>query len=568
MRAGDSWDILLLSVRSSVHLSMADKRNKPDFGLDGAFIERMNWKRANTRIQNDVQTDFIFAPHLSSIYSHSEEALLEEVQGKLRGGRFAPQVPITIEVPKSAQMRVAKGRRSDGPNFSRPGSIPLPHDRLLYQALADEAAAIVESATDRTRSFAHQLSPAGSPEMFQANRKCWSAMQSRLSSLLDDEANRFVLKIDVANCFSSVNQHTLIKALHSTGYPSELGAVLENMLVRFTNDRSSRGIIQGVYPSDLFGDFYLTAIDQFLGDIQLPSVRYVDDIYILLPTARAAHRTLREVTDKLRSYDLMLNEAKSYVTTAKALNNDEPDLDKMFNQAIAEYREFLLDNQEVRSYGFQAVWHPKSAAVASEESHEVEGLEVLFSSIPDYRESAEQIERFCLPLLGSAGSDYAVNYVLEHFVEKPSMSQFYCAYLNRFIEVDDEITERLSALLESDRITFDWQRMWILAALSNSGALSDATLKKAQQLAQSGNSHEALRAAAMPVVAKLGSYNRRKSLVDSYATLGSPYLQSALLYSSRYFPPVERRNAMSAWSAHNQLNRLIATALPALVSSQ
>ena len=68
------------------------------------------------------------------------------------------------------------------------------------------------------------------------------------------------MKIDVANFFGSLNLHTLINVLADSGYPQVLSSRLEAILTSYTDDRSSRGILQGNYPSDLFGNFYLAPI--------------------------------------------------------------------------------------------------------------------------------------------------------------------------------------------------------------------------------------------------------------------------------------------------------------------
>jgi len=44
---------------------MADKRNKPDFGIDRTVVAQFDWRLALRRIEHDVRTDFIFAPHTS-----------------------------------------------------------------------------------------------------------------------------------------------------------------------------------------------------------------------------------------------------------------------------------------------------------------------------------------------------------------------------------------------------------------------------------------------------------------------------------------------------------------------
>jgi Reverse transcriptase (RNA-dependent DNA polymerase) len=261
--------------------AMADRQSTNRFGLDPAELKKLNWKLATRRILVDVRSDFIYAPHISNVFRHAADALIEEVRGELKRGQFGPGAPVTIDVPKSSRVQVLP-RGSRGPTFSRPGSILLPKDRLIYQVFADTAAPIIEKATDRSRSFSHRLLPTDSAEMFEASRTSWNRMQQALNRL--SKLNRgYVLKADVANCFASVNQHILVNHLESVGYPGSLKNALDAMLVLYTGDRSSRGLLQGVFPSDLFGNFYLNPIDQMFEDLDVPSVRYVDDIYVFLP---------------------------------------------------------------------------------------------------------------------------------------------------------------------------------------------------------------------------------------------------------------------------------------------
>jgi hypothetical protein len=144
---------------------------------------------------------------------------------------------------------MAVSPRRLGPSFSRSGSILLPHDRLLYQALADEAAPIVRTRTDSTRSFSHQLAEPSSASMFLPTRTCWGELQKSLTKHSQLETNKYILRLDVANFFGSLNLHTLINVLNDSGYASTLSARLEAILTSYTGERSSRGILQGIYPS-------------------------------------------------------------------------------------------------------------------------------------------------------------------------------------------------------------------------------------------------------------------------------------------------------------------------------
>ncbi len=447
-----------------------------------------------------------------------------------------------------------------GPNYSRPGSILLPNDRLFYQALADQAAPIVERATDHERSFSHQLSSPSSAAMFRSSRGCWNDLQDANRRHARAEGVRYALRVDIANYFGSLNQHKLINILSDRGYPAPLASKLEEMLLGHTGERNSRGILQGMYPSDLFGNFYLAPIDQFLkDDLRVLSARYVDDIHIFLESIDASVDVVRRLIPMLRSYDLILNEAKSRILPAKTLLTEEPDLEELFNAAFEEAKDQLSDEEIQSEYGFQAEWDDDIDQEKREEL-ELAATKALFDSIGDYEGSEENIERFCLPLFARAHSDYAVDHVLEAFNERPSMSQIYAAYLAGFLQYA-EVKKFLAGMLK-DGTTMDWQRMWVLAALMQAEAPVNGAVKNSLALLESGVRDQTLRASAAIYVGRFGDSPARIKLNRLYSAQPL-YVQLAIYYSSRDWPTAERRTAKSSWADHSPLHDLLTTALEA-----
>jgi hypothetical protein len=534
---------------------MADIKAGEPFGIDAAVLAKIDWNLALKRISHDLRTDFIYAPHLGFIYSKAGKKLIAQVSGDLKAGQYSPGVPLTIEVPKSFRIRVAVPSKRLGPSYSRPGSILLPRDRLFYQVLADKAAPIIKAKTNVTRSFSHQLAPSGSPSMFLSTRVCWSALQKALAQHAKSATIHYILKIDVANFFASLNLHTLINVLNDSGYPKPLSTRLEAILTSYTGERSSRGILQGIYPSDLFGNYYLAPIDRFLEDYGVPSARYVDDIYIFVESVEATDHLLRQLIPTLRAYDLVLNEAKSVVMPKSAFRTEEPDLEALFDAAVEEISEQVEDDDFNADYGFQSEWDEEAP---DEKDLELKATTILFDSLSDYPGQEENIERFCLPLFSKAGSDYAVTHVLDAFKKRPSMSQIYAAYVAKFLE-EDSVHASLLGLLK-DGSLMDWQKMWILAALSQVSDADDAAVKVALGLLKDANRHEALRAVAAVYVGRFGDHARRRSLIAAYPSV-SEYIQAAIYFSSRRWPAAERATAKASWGSHGPLNSLVTTAM-------
>jgi hypothetical protein len=537
---------------------MASRQSSSQFGIDPAVLKTIDWKLGTRRVLADIRSDFIYAPHFSAVFRHAAEDLIAEVKDELKSGRFGPGPPITIDVPKSSRMHVVP-RGSRGPTFSRAGSILHPKDRLVYQILGDQAAPLIKKNTNRRRSFSHRILPKD-PEMFEASRTSWNRMQTQLNKLGQSKKG-YVIKADIANCFASINQHTLMDLLESIGYPATLRNALDTFLVLNTGDRSSRGLLQGIFPSDLFGNFYLNPIDQVFEDLAIRSVRYVDDIYVFVPSLDKAEEITRDLTTKLRDYDLILNESKSKLLHSNSILVEEPDLEKLFANASEE----LAGDEFDSDYGFQSEWNDDDDEARGQDAKtlELRATIILFDSITEFPMHVEKIERFCLPLFAAARSDYAVDHVISVFPNRPAMSQIYCSYLSNFLD-SEKVCQALLILLTNEELHYDWQRMWILASLMTPDSSDDATVSIGLKIFRDGYRHEALRAVAAIFTAKQGKFTRQKELSDLYGSTGSTYLQTAILYGARYFQAAKRRTAIKSWGGQSSTHMLVAKSVQAL----
>jgi hypothetical protein len=255
----------------------------------------------------------------------------------------------------------------------------------------------------------------------------------------------------------------------------------------------------------------------------------------------------------------VLNEAKSIVMPKSALLTEEPDLEALFSAAVDEIAAQVEDSHIHTDYGFQSEWEDEESEEETDETDlQLQATTSLFDSLEDYPGSEENIERFCLPLFAVAESDYAIAHVKESFKKRPAMAQIYSAYLAKFIS-DDSLATFLTQLL-MDSALFDWQKMWLLGALSQRASVSNDTVKAVMDLLRDANRHEALRAVSAIFVGRFGDHARRTELGAIYGSV-SNYTQAAIYYSSREWRGVERRNAKANWSGHGPLHNLITIAL-------
>jgi hypothetical protein len=541
---------------------MADLKLGEPFGMDANALNKIDLGVSIKRILNDVKTDFIYAPHLNLIYSRAGDALKAAVTDEIKAGQFSPGIPVSIEVPKSFRIPVESTKRL-GPTYSRPGSILLPKDRLLYQALADQSAVVINKALDSIRSFSHQLAEPDNPSMFLSTRKCWNDLQTALHKNAGEKATHYVLKIDIANYFGSINLHTLINVLNDSGVDKAYSSRLEAMLTAFTGERSSRGILQGIYPSDLLGNFYMAPIDRMLKDMDVPSARYVDDLYVFVESVDHADRILRDIIPALRSYDLSLNESKCKIMPKNLLHTMEPDLDALFQAAVDEIAAQINEEDFDADYGFQSEWEGDDDDGVEEDEVDASPIVLaatisLFNSVDQYPGQEENVERFCLPLFSKAESDHAVDHVKDAFRRRPAMAQIYASYLSKFLSNAD-LRAFVNELVADKGLT-DWQRMWVLAAMMLAPTPTDDEVKLAMDIARDGARHDALRAVAAYFVGRFGDYARRTSIRATYPQT-SNYVQAAIYASSRFWPNVERSNAKATWAGHGSLHSLLTIAM-------
>ena len=454
-------------------------------------------------------------------------------------------------------------------NFTRPGSILCPIDRLVYQALGDLLAPTLEAQLDRTRTFSHVVAEAGSEgHLFEPEHLCWERFQTALRK--SASKGGFFVKADVANYFERIPQHHLINLMIASGSVPEATRLVEEIFLAF-QERNSFGIIQGVFPSDVFGNFYLSDVDAYCEIHGIQSLRFVDDLYFSFDSLAEARRGLIRIIDRLRQEGLHLNEYKSGIRAAQTVVREETELDRLFSETIEEIREERRSEKTtvevVTSYGFPVGWEFEEEHDGGDDEEEDEddltnaAIERLYESIDDNPGQTDKIERFCLPFLRAAGSDTAVHRALNGVTERPHLSRLYLSYLSRFVPGDRAMTKRLEKLIDSPMVVVDYQRMYLLGALMGATKIDRNTVNAALRLLAESSVGQEVRALAAIFAARHGTPQQRRTVRLSYEKEASPYVRAAILYSSRHFTGAERKTCTKAWGGHNTTNALIGHAL-------
>lgn len=286
----------------------------------------------------------------------------------------------------------------------------------------------------------------------------------------------------------------------------------------------------------------------------------MDDIYLHFTTEVEAKKGLIELIERLRQNGLHLNEYKSGIRTTHEVIREETEIDELFQAAREEVRDELVEGI-TSGYGFTAEWELEEREEPEEEDIQLAATERLYSAIDDYPEQSDKIEKFCLPLLRAAGSDFAVGAVLGGLVVKPHLTRLHHAYLSRFVGENAQLVNSLESIVQSPELVTDFQKMYILGALFNGKDIKRSTVNVVLQWLENPRIAKEARAMAAVFSAKHGNPNQKRAVRLAYENEPSAYVRGAILYASRYLPPAEKKTCKKAWGGHNIVNSLIAQAM-------
>lgn len=534
------------------------------FGLDQTFIKKMKGSLKPASILTDEASDFFILPQLHVIYEKCWDKLLDSVCSKLKNGTYGPKPPIEMEIPKASRVS-SRSISVIGPNYFRPGSVLLPEDRIVYHFLAQEASEAAEKKIDRAKVFSHlPLADAGAG--FVSSHAQWSLLKQKLEKEIKSEKYTLAFKSDIAQYFTSVNQHELVNQLEHQRYPTELKSFLEKFLSSLTVDRSSRGLLQGLYGSDVLGNGYLIAIDDMIVERGHPHFRYVDDIYILFKDSENFRDFFADFVKKLRDYDMSLNEAKTFITSPAKMLREETELDREIEAAKAEAREKLTDYEKIEAesgpYGHSTVIEIIENTPDEDEVELVATIDI-FDKLDDFKgEERDRAELFCLSFFRKAASPVALDYVLKKWSRSADKAREYALYLSKFSKDPTHSKKIMETFEEAAGHMIDYQWAWAAAVIRMLPQVSASFLTTIFAIQKDGSKNAVIRSLLTYSVCKFGSASQKKEVRDKYND--SPLLvQLAIIHASQYFTSGERSSLMKTAEAHGDLQALICEAVKA-----
>ncbi|MGW3473320.1 group II intron reverse transcriptase/maturase [Saccharopolyspora sp. NPDC000995] len=230
---------------------------------------------------------------LADVKQYGVTRLLDELASELKDGTYRPMAARRVFIPKP------------GTAEQRPLSIPSVRDRIVQTAMKIVLEPIFE-ADMLPCSFG-----------FRPKRSAHDALQ-----VLVDEAwrgRRWVVKMDIANCFSAIPHEKLIQAVEERVCDQATLKLLRAMLRAGVMEdgqvrRPVTGAAQGGPISPLLCNVYLHRIDRVWSTREHGVlVRFADDALVMCKSREQAEAALQRLRDLLAELGLQPKEAKTRI---------------------------------------------------------------------------------------------------------------------------------------------------------------------------------------------------------------------------------------------------------------
>ncbi len=291
------------------------------------------WLRSNP----DASYKSYFRP-LYQRFAVAEEALLDDLAGRLGRGIYAPEPACKIFFPKAS-------------GILRPYSLLSVEDQVVYQAAVN---LIAEKLFPRVRQryfkqvFGHLYAGRTSVWFYRKWSDGYKAFNDATRQAFNDGLV-YTASFDLTACYDSLDHGVLGHFLKKLGFDPEFCAKLSEWLERWTATERGifhhHGIPQGPLSSGLLSEVVLSHFD----DLQIKGVafqylRYVDDIRLFSRDERSLRRLL--VALDLYSKDIGLFPQSGKISIHR-VSNIEDELKSISNPPEAAVKRNVVDQQRL-----------------------------------------------------------------------------------------------------------------------------------------------------------------------------------------------------------------------------
>lgn len=305
----DSGKVPSISLTSD---KKQNDRNVYTGNLLRKIIHKDNMQEAYKRVKKNKGSHGIDGLTIDGLQSYLEENGIK-LQQSLLDGTYEPLPVRRVEIPKDNGKKRLLG-------------IPTVVDRVVQQAMAQVLSPIFEEKfSDNSFGFRPGRNAHG------ALKRCQEYM---------DEGYKWLVDIDLASYFDTVNHDKLIGLIHKEVKDIRVISLIRKYLnagamVNGVVTSTELGVPQGGNLSPLLSNIMLNELDKELTKRGLRFVRYADDCNIYVKSKRAAERVMESIT-KFIECDLKLK-----------VNTDKSKVDRPWRCKFLGYS-FYLSKGKVR----------------------------------------------------------------------------------------------------------------------------------------------------------------------------------------------------------------------------
>ena len=512
---------------------------------NGQFIkpEDLDWKRAYRRVLQNSYSDFV--PLRTEYWLLSKNCLeyINRAKELLQQDHYNPAPLSVIEVPKSDMT-------------TRPAAIAELPDRLIYQALVDKVADIVEPQLQAV-VFSHRLvSDRSAATMFRDYDASYGAFIQKQKSICETNHFNYVVVADVASYYERIYHHKLVDLLIGLGSPEELVRTLGHLL-REWNNGDSHGIPQGFWSSDYLGNVYLHQVDVAMVMKKHTYLRYVDDMVLFCNSISEARKLLLEISKEIRNLGLGLQAAKTDIIPVQRYQQHiTPACDR-----IKQAAEKISSSVKLK---LNAYFDEFTEDDISEFKHYIDSqaLRKVFDEIIIAHKINEPLLKYCLKTLTATEDPYAQDFVLQNLDVLPHLSSYFGNYLCK-CPFDERTLKRIRHFLESEKNIYDWQAMWLLRYVGRT-SLSRETRRLVRDIFVNRNNHNSLRSLAGFMLGFRGDIADQRLVMDSYESEPSELFRRCVICGLVTMPKAERNHFMKyhkhdSWSLRIACSTILGT---------
>jgi hypothetical protein len=488
------------------------------------WVDSLDFDLAFRRVQNDKRDDPYPVLLNYKDFRFIRDEFLQELKESIENSTYITEALREIPIPKS--------------NFTmRPTGALNIYDRVIYQALIDFLSQHFEP---EPCVFSYRLRSTTSNNMFVNGVDQWKSFQNEIEGFC--QKFPFMLETDLAAYFEHIDLHRLGRVIADIckDCPNEvltpMRTLLHQLLFGLNGNTRHSGIPQVCDPSSFLGNMYLDEFDKWVQREGLVYIRYVDDMRFFCKSKIEARKTLAKINMQLRLMGLFLSSAKTEIKPSEVVL-EELDLHRSTMTEIDEaFR--TKRNSQINDI-LPKLWELFDGIVKNDGGGKFRDRHFRFC-----------IYRFRKLKAANMGEDFhpaVVNSVLERLKDMPHATDVFALYLSQFNQVD-EIPEKIIRFLNSDANIYPWQEMHLLDVLIRllnpigNIQLNEQALLFARGVCANQNAHPACRSRSIILIGKLGDYQDRRRLRDSYDNEHDFEIKKAILIALQEMNNAERNH--------------------------